>query len=503
MATYSINTSTTTEAVSYQISATPSYFNTILTTLYDNDDKMITPHQIRDAILSLWDDVIFKQTTASGSSIEYIGIDAGNPSDRDLERKFFIGKRAFSGTYSYDDSHSIMGFSSSLLLNTDIDTYFYNTKQDSNDQTTTRVQILSGTNFGIIEDSPYIQSQLVSGTTFSLSLDFINFSGDVNIRSEYATVSIAQITFPSFSESSGSASLDRVLKWDSSNSKLYWDDIVFPQTDTIGTTGSILEITGEPPLVNGYSLEFTDDRMCPIQLGDISFGSSFENISIVEMLKRMVYQYLPPGCSISLDVPYTSGYVEVGTSPMPTLNWEINKKTEDLGVTSLTNMIPGIYSPISSNEYVNIFGSSSGIVISPITASTTYFTITVNDGINIVSASTSITGVYPYFSGFSTLSVMTTAGLLALEKTIEPKSNKLLDFSGTGNLYVIYPKSYGTFSGIYDELGNDYLISGTFSGPTTKIFNSPSGFWSSVEFYVYQWDSATIGPPSQNFQFVY
>jgi hypothetical protein len=293
------------------------------------------------------------------------------------------------------------------------------------------------------------------------------------------------------------------LKWDSSNSKLYWDDIVFPQTDTIGTTGSILEITGEPPLVNGYSLEFTDDRMCPIQLGDISFGSSFENISIVEMLKRMVYQYLPPGCSISLDVPYTSGYVEVGTSPMPTLNWEINKKTEDLGVTSLTNMIPGIYSPISSNEYVNISGSSSGIVISPITASTTYFTITVNDGINTVSASTSITGVYPYFSGFSSLSVMTTAGLLNLEKLIEPKSDKLLDFSGTENLYIIYPKSYGTFSGIYDELGNDYLISGTFSGPTTKIFNSPSGFWSSVEFYVYQWDSATIGPPSQNFQFVY
>lgn len=501
--TYSVNTSTTTEAVSYQISATPSYFDAILSTLYDNDDKMISPHQLRDAVLSLWDDVIFKQTTSSGSNTEYIGIDAGNPSDRDVKKKFLFGKRSFSGTYSYDDSHAILGFSSSLLLSSDYDSFFWNTKSDDEDQVTTRVQILAGTGFSNMTNMPYIQSQFVSGGTFSLSLDFISRTGDIDIRSEYGTVSVAQISFPSVAESSASASEGNVLKIDTSNNQLYWDNIVFPQLSDIGTTGSILEIFGDIPYVNDYSLEFTDSRWSPFQVGDIQYGDTFQNVSLSEMLKRMIYQYLAPSCSITLLAPYSSGYVEVGTSPTPTLEYEINKKTLDLGVTTLTNMIPGIYSPIISSEYVNITASSSGIVISPITASTTYFTITVNDGTSFASSTASITGVYPYFVGFSNLGVMTVGGLSSLNKIIEPQSNKLFDFSGTGNLYFIYPKDYGTLSNIFDDLGNDYILSGSFSGPTTRVFNSPSGFWSSVEFYVYQYDSVTLGPPSINYQFIY
>lgn len=503
MATYSLNTSTSTESISYNISGSPSYFDAVLSSLGDNQNKLISARDLRDAVLSLWDDVVFKLTTASGSTTEYIGIDSGNPGDRDLKKKFFIGKRSYSGTYSYSDSDTIIGLTSGLL-NSDVDTFFFNTKSDILDeQTTTKIQILSGKEFSNFSTMPFIQSQLVSGVSQSLSLDFVNPSGDIDIRSDYGTVSIAQISFPSISESTASASSGNVLKIDTNTNQLYWDDIVFPTVDHVGTTGSELQIFGDDTLVNDYSLELTDDRLSPFQIGDIQYGDTFEKISLSEVLKRMIYQYLAPSCSINILPPYNTGYVEVGTSPMPTLEYEINKKTLPLGVTTLTNMIPGIYSPITSPEYVNITSSSSGIVISPITASTTAFTITVNDGTSSVSASASLTGVYPYFAGFSSLSTMTVAGLASLTKYIEPKNDLVKDFTGTGNLYFIYPKSYGTLSNIYDDSGNDYLLSGTFSGPTTKVFNSPNGYWSSVEFYIYQWNSASIGPPSVNYQFVY
>lgn len=506
--TYSINDLTPiTLATSYKISGSPSFFEQILTTLIDNNQKMITPGELRDSLLSLSDDIVFKQTVATGATgytSEYIGIDNGNPNERDLKRKIFLGKRAYSGTYSYESSHEIMGFSNSVLLSSDYDTFFWNTKMDNREQFETKIKILAGSDFGKFDSyMPTIESQYVLGTTYSLSFNFINPSGDIDIRSEYGTVSISQISFPSIDESYSSFTNQSVLKYNSTNNQLYWDDISIQDIDVIGVVGEKLTIIGDPTPVNNYSLEFTDTRWSPLDFGDIQYGDSFENISLSEVLNRMIYGYLSPNCSIKLTDPYSSGYVEVGNSPTPILEYQIGKRTSNLEVTTLTNMIPGIYPPIISDEYLNVTSSSEGIVISPITSSTTIFTINVNDGSKIISASTSLTGVYPYFYGFSALGQMTLTELTSMSKMVEPKSDKIIDFVGTGNLYFMYPKIYGTLSSIKDDDGFDYLLSGSFSTPTVKVLNSPSGIWSSVQYYIYQWDNTTIGPLSKNFQFEY
>jgi hypothetical protein len=533
MATYSVNTSSTTEAISYNISGTPSYFEDILYKLRDNKTKNITPHDLRDSMISLWDDVVFKQTTISGTTSEYIGIDSGNSQDKDLKRKILWGKRSFSGTNDFDESYSIMNLNSNLLSN-DYDQFFWNTKSDSESQIFTKLQFISGKGvaseslgsttdieqlfqFGIdntIQSGvgisliysdkrlmPYIQSSVITGVSNSLSLEFLNPLGDINISSDSGTVSVSNLSFPTYNDSLSTIGDGKVLKINSSTNELYWDDVVFSQLQS--STGSALELFGNPVL-NNYSLEFTDNRMCPTDFGELQFGDTFNSFSLVEMLKRVVYSYLPPGGNLSIRAPYNSGYVEVGTSPIPILDWEINKKTLDLNVTTLTNMIPGIYSPISSSQYVNVFGQSTGIVITPITASTTTFTMTISDTSNYILIKTaSISGVYPYFSGFSSLNTMTVAGLPSLDKIIEPKSNKNINLIGSGNLYFIYPKIHGTLSNIYDSGGNDYLASGTFSGPSVGIFNSPEGLWSSTEFYVYKWSNTTINAPGQFFEFVY
>jgi len=497
--TFSVNIGLDTESMSYPIQ---DYLNDLLLRLEDNEDKLVNPWDIRDAVLSLWSSVPFKQTSASGSN-SYVGLDAINPTNRDIKKKIYLGKRAYSGTYSYTEFDNIMN---DTLLTSDVDIFLYNTKIDSKSQTSTRVAIIAGTNLSLHEKAPYIQSQIVSGTTQSLSLDIINPSllgGNINIQSMDSgytgSVIVNNIIFPTEDESGLSASNEKVLFME--NGELVWDSIQLPNLGFIGITGSQLDIYGTPTNVNGYSLEFEDTRMCPVQIGDINYGDTFNNMPLSEGLRRIIYDYLPPTCSIEITGVYSVGYAEVGTYPTPTLKYTINKKTLNTQISGLSNMIPGAYPAIISNSYETITGNSSGVVISPIPPTSTEFKITVGDGLNTASASTQITGIYPYFYGFSTNATMNSIGLAGLSKLVEPMGDKTVDVTGMGNLYFVYDSDYGTLSNIYDDLGN--TASGSFS-TSTLILSSPTGLWAAKSFYVYQWNGAPqIGPPSVNYQFKY
>jgi hypothetical protein len=498
MATFSINTGTSTESMAYSLvsgtAISPDYLNDILDLLEDNSSKQISPYVLRSALLSLYSSSPFKETTASGSTIDYVGIDNIDPTNRDLKRKIFIGKRAFSGTYSYSYTHDIM---TSSLLNSDVDIFLYNTKLDSVDNDTTRISLLASTSSTLYEDSPYIQSQFVSGLSHSLSLDFVSINGDVNVQSDYNHVKINSYNLPTISESSASASNNKTLFYE--NGKLGWGDILLPSLNFIGTTGSSINIYGGPVNLNGFPLEFTDSRKVPQSVNGVSIGETFSVESLSDMIRRVVYPYLPPLCSISLLPPYESGYVEVGNFPTPILEFTIKKRTLQTQITTLSNMIPGVYPPVISYTPTTVTSTSNGIVISPITASTTTFTITVTDGTGSNSATTSLTGIYPFFYGFSSQANMTSIELSNLTKIVEPKSDKIIDISGNGNYYFIYDYDYGTLSNIYDSLGN--TCSASFSA-TYSIFSSPTGLWAGKEFWVYKWGSVPqIGPPSQNFQF--
>ena len=499
--TFSVNIGLPTETTSYPLGGSVSYLYDMLNRLEDNTDKLVNPDDIRDSIFSLHTSTSFKQTTASGSTITYIGLDSGNPDDRDVkEKKIYFGKRAYSGTYSYSDSYNIMNDS---LLSSDVDIFLYNTRIDTDSQASTRLGIIAGTNLSLHTISPYIQSQLISGTTQSLSMDIVNPSGNIVLESIYSgytgSVIVNNMIFPTSDESMASASNDKILFLD--GEELIWDYMKLPVPDYIGETGSQLDIYGTPTNVNGYPIEFADSRMCPVQIGDILYGDTFNNMPLSETLRRLIYNYLPPTCDIRIIGAYSSGYAEVGTYPTPNLQFTINKKTLPTLITGLVNMIPGSYPAISSTSYTSITSNSNGIVMSPVLASSTEFKVNVNDGVGSGSASTTLTGIYPYFYGFSNNLTMNSIGLASLSKLVEPIGDKTVDITGSGNLYFIYDFDYGTLSNIYDNYGN--TSSASFSH-SSIVLSSPTGLWAAKEFYVYQWDSVSqMGPPSVNYQFNY
>lgn len=510
--TFSFNPGTITEAINYPVqdylsltsSITPD--TDLLFPLLDNEEKLINPIALRNSILSLWTSVPFKETkTATLNGIySYIGVDTLDPIDNDLKRTIFIGKRSFSGTYSYDNSHDIM---STSLLSSEVDIFLYNTKSDVVLNTTTRMSILSGKKTSLYSTAPFIQSQRVSGVTESVSIDFVSRSGNVNIGNivdidnpATGSFNLNGIPLPNGDVNVNgdgtysNAALDSNI-WFWRDGKVVWDELTLPLLDTIGATGSELQIFGTPVNVNGYSLELDDDRYMPMTIGGLPMGNLFNNISISEVLRGMLYTYLGPLCTISVD----QKYYEVGTYPTPTLTYTITKRTNNTLPTGLTNMIPGVYPQITTPGQTTITGTSSGIVISPIGATSTVFTITVTDGTTTNSQSVSVEGIYPYFYGFSNIDVIDNNTLNSLTKLVEYKSDKIIDISGSGNYYFVYDSSYGLLTEILDDFGLDYLSSFTYSTRTLSKFP-----WATKEFLVYQWNNVSqIGPPSINYQFKY
>jgi len=143
--TYSINDNTTTNAVS------STDINYILSKLPDNTQKLISPADVRDAVYSVWENSIIRETSLTGTGSYYIGI-----AQSDIKEKILIGKKELSGKNILNSS----------LLSNDTDIYFYNTKLDADPSQDTKISILAGT--GSIE-SPYFKSAVVSGTTSRLS----------------------------------------------------------------------------------------------------------------------------------------------------------------------------------------------------------------------------------------------------------------------------------------------------------------------------------------------
>jgi hypothetical protein len=263
--TFSFNSGTITEAINYPVqdylsltsSVTPD--TDLLFPLLDNEEKLINPIALRNAILSLWTSAPFKETISTLATHSYIGVDTLDPIDNDLKRTIFIGKRSFSGTYSYDNSHDIMGgVTNSTLLDSEVDIFLYNTKSDVVSNTITRMSILSGKKASLYSNSPFIQSQRVSGVTESVSIDFVAKSGNLTIGNIVDTLNTATASFnlngiplPNIEVNVNgdgtysNAALDSNI-WFWRDGKVVWDELTLPPLDTIGVLSTKIEYVKVP-----------------------------------------------------------------------------------------------------------------------------------------------------------------------------------------------------------------------------------------------------------------
>ncbi len=334
-ATYSINVGTQLEAY-----RKPDIIS-VLKDIPDNTHKLISPKDIRDAFLSTWANSPFKQTKNT-SGTEYIGLDSGNPSDRDIKQKIFLGKRSYANLDIMSDN---------LLGNNRADIYIYNTKPDGySTQSSTKVAILAGTESVLHETAPYIESKVSNGSNH---LELRNPSlnpGPINIYSSFGRVAINGILFPTVAETNAEAGNGKILKYSGTypNGYLKWAPITFDETN-VGATGLPTNIYGSPVKLNGHSMEFVENSLVPNQIGGVPSGFSFsensydslitgthQNWPLAEVLRKVLYPYVAPTLSLSVTDKNTgSTYAEAGQS-----------------ITAKLDYLLTIY-PRTANEYVS------------------------------------------------------------------------------------------------------------------------------------------------------
>lgn len=341
-----------------------------------------------------------------------------------------------------------------------------------------------------------LSEEILFGAGEQLSMDVIS-KGDISIKSLHGTSSINGIAYPTILDSTSSASNLKTLRY--LNGSLYWDDIISSDTNTLGITESSTNILGTPVTINNKSMEYSNNNMTPVSFNGVLQGRTFNNTPIVDVLREIIYPYLPPICTLSIDQPAA----EFGTYPNINLNYSVTKRTNDVTTITLNNMIPGNIPPIVSSGQITISGSASGIYISNVD---TTFQINAFDGNTQSIATQSLKFVYPYFSGVIGTSSISTSGLSTLSKIISPGAspgfniNEQVSFIGNGYLYFIYYDSIPPLTEILDN-NNDNVIS--LFTYTTETLVSPSWYWSAHQFKVYvSLSSYFITTPALNYKFI-
>lgn len=235
---------------------------------------------------------------------------------------------------------------------------------------------------------------------------------------------------------------------------------------------------------------FQSDIPTVSSLGGIPAGTNLNNMSIQDVLTKLLYPYIAPSVTASLSYTPTGGTYEYGQ--IVTINQikaNVIKKSEN--ITNVSFYENGILLQSITNPTPN-GGDYSCMISKDITSSISnnYFQVKVKDVSNtVVTANTSsINFYYPYYYGTINVDVNITEGLIKrLTKQIVAKGNKTYTYSPYYQRMVIaYPKSYGVLKSILDPNGFEQLNS------FTRLEISITGLdKTSQVYYVYANDAST------------
>jgi hypothetical protein len=478
-------------------------FAAVLNVLPDNTQKLIAPRDVRDTIFTAWENIVYKKTKTSTSDIEYVGIDRN-----DLQQKVYFGKKMVGGVEVMTED---------LLVN-DVDFYFYNNKTEPQENYNTRIAILGGSPNDFFKSGqisvPFLECRVVT-TTIG---DYLNFEirnksyvtdnvdlygGDINIFSDRGHVSINGIIFSKY--------LDNIKpENDGKYLRLLWDG-----NSAYYATWSVVEIPEVPDPIDPANIFFTDSTKVPQTIGGITKDSTFDNVPITEVMRRLLYPYLKP----SLSVSWQYSVIESGdtaTRDLQRFNYEITKA----GTYSIVSreLTPSLLRPDSPALFTPPFdGTSFSSFVKPafnIALSPTQVISTITHTLKIVDANqttiekdASFSIVLPWYYGTSTVASNTATDINNILGSTTPAVNKLTAILKTeasatsvslttnnlaglqGCMYFGYPSTYGDLLSIKDA--NDFEILDVGSPDFTKYtitgINSPDSRWNnrSYKFYIF------------------
>jgi hypothetical protein len=506
MATYSTGTPPTN---ALKLNTLQDIFNS----LADNTSGSIVPKNFRDGFYTVWENIMFKPTTAGGT--EYIGIDKS-----DFREKIFLGKKTVNNQFIMNNN----------LLSSDVDIFFYNTKTEPQLNYNTKIAFLAGTGSHIVNGNivaPYIESQRTTG--FSLDFNIVNPSyytsgsmslgGNININSQNGNIVLNNVVWPTSNSNLNSSQDGYVLKykWIGGTPYAIWETMASQSVTSITSAGTV-SISGGSVLISGINYNFSSNVPMPNAVGGIPAGTTFSNMPLAQIINLMLYPYIRP----TLTTNITPENIEAGdTSSISSvkLNYTITRSST-YSITSLA-VSPSYTGTIVNPSTIGISSPFTGFVTPQMTSlinlsstqshkSLTWSMSLVDSRGSTASSQSIINVVTPWYYGTATVSCTQSSGIGNINNILGTSStpiqfrltpllttpaltassiyNKTVTLQGNGvYIYFGYPSTFPDLTSIIDQTGNNIISSFykyTISGITSP--HSPSR-WSNktYKFYVY------------------
>lgn len=446
---------------SYSESSSRPFLSEILSLIPDNYNKQVSPKDLRDALFSIWEGSPIKFTYID--SYPYIGLDRP-----DTKLKLFLGKKEVRG-------QAIMSVD---MLNSDVDIYLYNNKMDDSEYQDFKMSILAGIDKSIWELAPTIEVKSRNG---NLDISVNNRNGEILLNSNQF-ISINDIKWPSNKDSASMIS---------NPSKIQNGDLSLFLVD-----GKFIEF--KKPSFHIDNLTFTDENPTLIDIGGIKAGTTFKDVPISEIIRQILYPYLPPKIKIEFIGVGDNNSIERDHINDTNLEFRItifrrseNLKSSIIRISNSKNTFLVKDGELFSSNGPSKFEYIESIDIESKRISVDKYNgefslkVSVSDTLDeVASIEESFNFVYPYFYGFGPIidfNPSSTSILFdSLEKKIDIKSNQMIPVSGSGYFYFAFPKSYGNVRYI-----NGIPILESFDLKNVKNIYSTSGKWGSVEYSVY------------------
>lgn len=239
---------------------------------------------------------------------------------------------------------------------------------------------------------------------------------------------------------------------------------------------------------------FSADMLTVSALGGIAAGTDLNNMSVQEVLSKLLFPYVAPTLSVS-GTPNGGTFEKGDNKTITAVRASVGKKSEAITKVEVKNGSTVLAT--KTGDEVKAGGNFDFAVNVPVNSNNVQLTVEVTDAANkMVSGRTGAFNFhYPYYMGVTSKDALTGDEIKALTKKIEGKGNKAHNFT-TNNQRVVfaYPKAHGKLKTIFDA--NNFDSTKSFALTEVNITGLDG---TEQPYYVYINGASTV----TNFKFTF
>lgn len=243
--------------------------------------------------------------------------------------------------------------------------------------------------------------------------------------------------------------------------------------------------------------KFSTDVLTVNALGGIPAGADLNNLTVKEILAKLLYPYVAPVVSVT-GTPNGGTYEKGDNKEITNVRVSVTKKSERIAKVEVFD--GSVSLGIKEGDEVASGGTFNFTVSVPVNSVNKQLTAKVTDASNkVVSANTgAFSFVYPYYVGvIAEDAVIDEALVKGLTKKVESKGAKTIAYTCNNERMVFaYPKAYGALKTVIDP--NNFDVTGTF----TKQEVSITGLDGTAQvYYVYVNGASTVNNFNMKFNY--